>query len=131
SYSKKESYDKVESEWEISIEIDAVSRKILKGTARNITSRYSDRGAGDPNYGKLKRKQTTTIGFRDIPFIQVFTYDGHYGYEASDGNGSIGTYVTAFSNKLEEEGINGWTTKTVTSWKPNTKWSVSIRLNPQ
>src|SRR5690554_1561123 len=130
SYSKKGSYDKVESEWEISIEIDAVSRKILKGTARNITSRYNDR-AGDPKYGKLKRKQTTTFGFRDIPFIQVFTYDGHYGYEASDSNRSIGTYLTAFSNKLETEGINGWTTKTVTSWKPNTKWSVSIALNTQ
>jgi hypothetical protein len=127
SYSKKESYDKVESEWEISIEIDAVSRKILKGTARNITSRYNDR-AGDPNRGKLKRRQTTSISFKDIPFIRVFTYDGHYGYEASDRNGSIGTYLTAFSNKLETEGINGWTTKTVTSWKPNTKWSVGASL---
>ncbi len=130
SYSKKESYDKVESEWEISIEIDAVSRKILKGTARNITSRYNDR-AGDPNRGILERRQTTSISFKDIPFIQVFTYDGHYGYEASDGNGSIGTYLTAFSNKLETEGINGWTTKTVTSWKPNTKWSVGISLYTQ
>ncbi|HPD87010.1 MAG TPA: hypothetical protein PLS06_06840, partial [Proteiniphilum sp.] len=79
----------------------------------------------------LKRKQTTTFGFRDIPFIQVYTSDGSYRYEASDIKGSIGTYLTAFSNKLEQESINGWTTKTVTSWKPNTEWSVSIRLNPQ
>ena len=127
SYSKKESYDKVESEWEISIEIDAVSRKILKGTARNITSRYNDR-AGDPNMGKLERRQTTSFSFKDIPFIQVYASDGSYRFGASNSNGSIGTCLTSFSNKLEEEGINGWTTKTVTSWKPNTKWSVGARL---
>ena len=131
SYSKKESYDKVESEWEISIEIDAVSRKILKGTARNITSRYNDR-AGTPDWGKLKWRDTTSLSFKDIPFIRVYTYDdGSYQYMADYGDGSIGTYVTAFSNKWEGYGINGWTTKTVTSWKPNTEWSVNIRLYPQ
>lgn len=130
SYSKKESYDKVESVWEISIEIDAVSRNILSGTAQNITSRYNDR-AGDPDRGKLKRRQTTSFTFKDIPFIQVYASDGSYRYGASDSKGSIGTYLTTFSNKLEEEGINGWTTKTVTSWKANTKWSVSIALNTQ
>lgn len=130
SYSKKESYDKVESVWDISIEIDAVSRNILSGTAQNITSRYNDR-AGDPDRGKLKRRQTTSFTFKDIPFIQVYASDGSYRYGASDSKGSIGTYLTNFSNKLEEEGINGWTTKTVTSWKANTKWSVSIALNTQ
>ncbi|MDD3979580.1 MAG: hypothetical protein PHR88_05160 [Proteiniphilum sp.] len=130
SYSKKESYDKVESEWEIRIEIDAVSRNILIGSAQNVTSRYNDR-AGDPDRGELERRQTTSFSFKDIPFIQVYASDGSYRFGASNSNGSIGTYLTAFSNKLEEEGINGWTTKTVTSWIANTKWSVSIALNTQ
>ncbi|MFA5210583.1 MAG: hypothetical protein WC403_09780, partial [Proteiniphilum sp.] len=130
SYSKKESYDKVESEWEIRIEIDAVSRNILIGSAQNVTSRYNDR-AGDPDRGELERRQTTSFSFKDIPFIQVYASDGSYRFGASNSNGSIGTYLTAFSNKLEEDGINGWTTKTVTSWKPNTEWYVSIALYPQ
>lgn len=127
SYSKKESYDMVKSEWEIRIEIDAVSRNILIGSAQNVTSRYNDR-AGAPNRGKLERRQTTSFSFKDIPFIQVYASDGSYRFGASNSNGSIGTCLTSFSNKLEEEGINGWTTKTVTSWKPNTKWSVGATL---
>lgn len=128
SYSKKESNDKVESSWEISIEVDAASRNIVRGTAQNVTSRYNDR-AGDPDRGKLKRRQTTSFAFRDIPFIQVYASDGSYRYGVSDSNGNIGNYTISFNNKLESEGVNGWTTKTVTSWKTNTKWSVGITMN--
>lgn len=123
------SYDKWKYEWEISIEIDAVSRKILKGTARDILSGYNDR-AGDPDRGELELRRTISISFKDIPYILVMN-DDSYQYQADYGDGSIDTYVTAFSYKLEEEGINGWTTKTVTSWKPNTEWSLSIALYTQ
>lgn len=133
TYSKKESYDKVESKWKIRIEIDSNTRKILNGSAENITSRYNDR-AGDPDRGKLKRAQTTSFDFKEIPFTQVYSSDGSYHFGASESKGSIGSYLSNFSyrNSSWVEDYDGlvWTTKTVNSWNPNTKWSIAISLYP-
>ena len=117
-------FDKGDCTWEITLEIDAKSLKILKGSASNVSNIYNRSGA-------LTRKQSYTLSFKDVPYIRTYT-DGNnrsYRFGATESNGNIENFVTAFSNTLEEMTWDGWKTKEVNSWKPNTKWSISVSLD--
>ena len=117
-------FDKGDCTWEITLEIDAKSLKILKGSASNVSNIYNRSGA-------LTRKQSYTLSFKDVPYIKTYT-DGNnrsYRFGATESNGSIENFVTAFGNTLEEMTWDGWKTKEVNSWKPNTKWSISVALD--
>jgi hypothetical protein len=117
-------FDKGDCTWEITLEIDAKSLKILKGSASNVSNIYNRSGA-------LTRKQSYTLSFKDVPYIRTYT-DGNnrsYRFGATESNGNIENFVTAFGNTLEEMTWDGWKTKEVNSWKPNTKWSISVSLD--
>ena len=117
-------FDKGDCTWEITLEIDTKSLKILKGSASNVSNIYNRSGA-------LTRKQSYTLSFKDIPHIKTYTdgYSRSYRFGASQSDGSIENFVTAFGNSLEEMTWDGWKTKEVNSWKPNTKWSISVSLD--
>ena len=117
-------FDKGDCTWDITLEIDPKSLKIIKGSASNVSNIYNRSGA-------LKRKQSYTLNFMDVPYIKTYT-DGNYRsyrFGASQSDGSIDKFVTAFSNNLGEMTWDGWKTKEVNSWKPNTKWSISATLD--
>jgi hypothetical protein len=117
-------FDKGDCTWEITLEIDAKSLKILKGSASNVSNIYNRSGA-------LTRKQSYTLSFKDVPYIKTYT-DGNnrsYRFGATESNGSIENFVTAFGNTLEEMTWDGWKKKEVNSWKPNTKWTISVALD--
>ena len=117
-------FDKGDCTWEITLEIDAKSLKILKGSASNVSNIYNRSGA-------LTRKQSYTLSFKDVPYIRTYT-DGNnrsYRFGATESNGNIENFVTAFGNTLGEMTWDGWKTKEVNSWKPNTKWSISVSLD--
>src|SRR5690554_6312322 len=119
-------FDKGDCTWEITLEIDAKSLKILKGSASNVSNIYNRSGA-------LTRKQSYTLSFKDVPYIRTYT-DGNnrsYRFGATESDGSIENFVTAFSNSLGEMTWDGWKTKEVNSWKPNTKWTISVSLDTQ
>ena len=119
-------FDKGDCTWEITLEIDAKSLKILKGSASNVSNIYNRSGA-------LTKKQSYTLSFKDVPYIKTYT-DGNnrsYRFGASESDGSIENFVTAFSNSLGEMTWDGWKTKEVNSWKPNTKWTISVSLDTQ
>ncbi|MBF6626959.1 MAG: hypothetical protein ITG04_00420, partial [Proteiniphilum sp.] len=106
-------FDKGDCTWEITLEIDTKSLKILKGSASNVSNIYNRSGA-------LTRKQSYTLSFKDVPYIRTYT-DGNnrsYRFGASESNGNIENFVTAFSNSLGEMTWDGWKTKEVNSWKP-------------
>jgi hypothetical protein len=119
-------FDKGDCTWEITLEIDTKSLKILKGSASNVSNIYNRSGA-------LTKKQSYTLSFKDVPYIKTYT-DGNnrsYRFGASESDGSIENFVTAFSNSLGEMTWDGWKTKEVNSWKPNTKWTISVSLDTQ
>ena len=117
-------FDNGDCSWEITLEMDAKSLKIIKGTASNVSNIYNRSGA-------LTKKQSYTLSFKDVPYIKTYT-DGNnrsYRFGASQSDGSIENFITAFGNTLEEMTWDGWKKKEVSSWKPNTKWSISVILD--
>ena len=90
-------FDNGDCSWEITLEMDAKSLKIIKGTASNVSNIYNRSGA-------LTKKQSYTLSFKDVPYIKTYT-DGNnrsYRFGASQSDGSIENFITAFGNTLEE-----------------------------
>lgn len=113
-------YDVVD-QWELSLEIDTKTNKIVSGSAKEVQARFYK---GQPI---LRSRYTTSVQFRDIPFQKISS--GRHTFAASKANGKMDQYVTAFSYKTEENPYGTIQTKVYDSWSSNTDFSITIQLD--
>ncbi len=113
-------YDAV-NQWDLSLEIDTKTNKIVSGSAKEVKTRFYK------GTSTLSRRYTTSVEFRNIPFRAVTS--GRDTFGATKADGKMDNYVTTFSYKTEEYSAGKIKTKVFDSWNANADFSITIQLD--